>query len=90
MHDIDYDSLGINGATLVYRRDIENMPLTTIPDNSDSDMVAKRKLARRKVLKNMQGKFLFKVAECTQPTGLNILFDNLECFTIIKNDIVVG
>lgn len=90
MHDIDYDSLGINGATLVYRRDVENMPLTTIPDNSDSDMVAKRKLARRKVLKNMQDKFLFKVAECTQPTGLYIIDDNLEGLTIIKNEIVDG
>jgi NADPH-dependent glutamate synthase beta subunit-like oxidoreductase len=90
MHDIDYDSLDINGATLVYRRDVENMPLTTIPDNSDSDMVAKRKLARRKVLKNMQDKFLFKVAECTQPTGLHIVDNNLEGLKIIKNEIVDG
>jgi hypothetical protein len=66
------------------------MPLTTIPDNSDSDMVAKRKLARRKVLKNMQDKFLFRVAECTQPTGLHIVDDNLEGLKIIKNEIVDG
>ncbi len=90
MHDIDYGSLNINGATLVYRRDIENMPLTTIPENADDQIVEKRKLARRKVLKNMQEKFLFKVAECTQPTGLHVVNNKLEGLKIIKNEIVNG
>ena len=90
MHDMDYNTLNIHGATLVYRRDIENMPLTTIPENVDVEMVAKRKLARRKILQNMQDKFLFKVAECTQPTGLHIVDDKLEGLTIIKNEIVDG
>jgi hypothetical protein len=38
----------------------------------------------------MQDKFLFKVAECTQPTGLNIVDNNLEGLKIIKNEIVHG
>ena len=90
MHDIDYNTLNIHGATLVYRRDVENMPLTTIPDNADTEMIAKRKLARRKVLENMQNKFLFNVAECTQPTGLHIVDEKLEGLKIIKNEIVNG
>ena len=38
----------------------------------------------------MQDKFLFKVAESTQPTGLHIVDDKLEGLTIIKNKIVDG
>jgi ferredoxin--NADP+ reductase len=90
MHDIDYNTLNIHGATLVYRRDVENMPLTTIPDNADTEMVAKRKLARRKVLENMQNKFLFNIAECTQPTGLHVVDEKLEGLKIIKNEIING
>ena len=90
MHDIDYNTLNIHGATLVYRRDVENMPLTTIPENADAQMVEKRKLARRKVLENMQNKFLFNVAECTQPTGLHIVDQKLEGLEVIKNEIVNG
>jgi ferredoxin--NADP+ reductase len=90
MHDIDYNTLNIHGATLVYRRDVENMPLTTIPDNADTEMVAKRKLARRKVLENMKNKFLFNIAECTQPTGLHVVDEKLEGLKIIKNEIING
>ena len=91
LHDIDYKALNIQGAaTLVYRRDVENMPLTTIPENLDPAMVEERKSARRKVLKNMQEKFLFNVSECTQPSGLHIVDDNLEGLEILKSKIVDG
>ncbi|MEE3241583.1 MAG: hypothetical protein VX207_00685, partial [Candidatus Neomarinimicrobiota bacterium] len=87
-HNIDYNSLGIKGTTLIYRRDIENMPLTTIPSDAKPEMVDKRRQARRKILNNTQEKFLFNVLECTQPTALNIVEGNLEGLEIIKNKIV--
>lgn len=87
-HNIDYNSLGIKGTTLIYRRDIENMPLTTIPSDAKPEMVDKRRQARRKILNNTQEKFLFNVLECTQPTSLNIVEGNLEGLEIIKNKIV--
>jgi len=87
-HNIDYNSLGIKGTTLIYRRDIENMPLTTIPSDAKPEMVGKRRQARRKILNNTQEKFLFNVLECTQPIALNIVEGNLEGLEIIKNKIV--
>ena len=49
-YNIDYNDLGIKGTTLIYRRDIENMPLTTIPSDAKPEMVDKRRQARRKTV----------------------------------------
>jgi len=87
-HNINYEDLDIKGTTLIYRRDIENMPLTTIAPDAKPELVEKRKQARRKILNNTQEKFLFNVLECTQPVGLDIIDDNLEGLEVIKNEIV--
>ena len=89
-YDMKYEDLGINGTTLVYRRNIENMPLTTIPEDATSEMVEKRKLARRKILNNTLDKFLFKVAECTQPVGLSYENNILNGIEVIENEIIDG
>ena len=89
-YDMKYEDLGINGTTLVYRRNIENMPLTTIPEDAKPEMVEKRKLARRKILNNTLDKFLFKVAECTQPVGLSYEDNILNGIEVIENEIIDG
>ena len=89
-YDMKYEDLGINGTTLVYRRNIENMPLTTIPEDATHEMVEKRKLARRKILNNTLDKFLFKVAECTQPVGLSHEDNILNGIEVIENEIIDG
>ena len=89
-YDMKYEDLGINGTTLVYRRNIENMPLTTIPEDATPEMVEKRKLARRKILNNTLDKFLFKVAECTQPVGLSYEDNILNGIEVIENEIING
>ena len=89
-YDMKYEDLGINGTTLVYRRNIENMPLTTIPEDATPEMVEKRKLARRKILNNTLDKFLFKVAECTQPVGLSYEENILNGIEVIENEIIDG
>jgi hypothetical protein len=89
-YDMNYEDLGINGTTLVYRRNIENMPLTTIPEDATPEMVEKRKLARRKILNNTLDKFLFKVAECTQPVGLSYEDNILNGIEVIENEIIDG
>jgi ferredoxin--NADP+ reductase len=89
-YDMKYEDLGINGTTLVYRRSIENMPLTTIPEDATPEMVEKRKLARRKILNNTLDKFLFKVAECTQPVGLSYEDNILNGIEVIENKIIDG
>ena len=89
-YDMKYEDLGISGTTLVYRRNIENMPLTTIPEDATPEMVEKRKLARRKILNNTLDKFLFKVAECTQPVGLSYENNILNGIEVIENEIIDG
>ena len=89
-YDMKYEDLGIKGTTLVYRRNIENMPLTTIPEDAAPEMIEKRKLARRKILNNTLDKFLFKVAECTQPVGLSHEDNMLNGIEVIENEIIDG
>ena len=89
-YNMKYEDLGIKGTTLVYRRNIENMPLTTIPEDATPEMVEKRKLARRKILNNTLDKFLFKVAECTQPVGLSYEDNILNGIEVIENEIIDG
>ena len=89
-YDLKYEDLGIKGTTLVYRRNVENMPLTTIPEDAAPEMVEKRKLARRKILNNTLDKFLFKVAECTQPVGLSYEDNMLNGIEVIENEINDG
>jgi hypothetical protein len=89
-HGIDYEDLDIKGTKLIYRRDIDNMPITTIPDGLDEEMVAKRKMVRRKVLSNMQDKYLFDVLECTQPTDIVIEEEKLVGLQVISNEVVDG
>ena len=89
-YNLKYEDLGIKGTTLVYRRNVENMPLTTIPEDAAPEMVEKRKLARRKILNNTLDKFLFKVAECTQPVGLSYEDNMLNGIEVIENEIIDG
>ena len=89
-YDLKYEDLGIKGTTLVYRRNVENMPLTTIPEDAAPEMIEKRKLARRKILNNTLDKFLFKVAECTQPVGLSYEDNMLNGIEVIRNEIIDG
>ncbi len=89
-YDLKYEDLGIKGTTLVYRRNVESMPLTTIPEDAAPEMVEKRKLARRKILNNTLDKFLFKVAECTQPVGLSYEDNMLNGIEVIENEIIDG
>ena len=87
---INYEDLNIIGTKLIYRRNIENMPITTIPDGLEEEMIAKRKMVRRKVLSKMQDKYLFDVLECTQPTDIVIDNEKLIGLKVISNEVVDG
>ena len=66
------------------------MPITTIPDGLEKDMIEKRKIARRKVLSNMQDKYLFDVLECTQPIDIVVEDDKLVGLKTISNEVLNG
>lgn len=89
-YNINYKDLGIVSTRLIYRRDIDNMPITTIPDGLEKDMIEKRKIARRKVLSNMQDKYLFDVLECTQPIDIVVEDDKLIGLKTISNEVLNG
>ena len=89
-NNINYKDLGIVGTRLIYRRNIDNMPITTIPDGLEKDMIEKRKIARRKVLINMQDKYLFDVLECTQPTDIVVEDEKLVGLKTISNEVLNG
>lgn len=57
----DPQSLGIRGATLVYRRRVEDMPLASAGPNTSEKIKARLPTTRRKILEKAQSKFLFRV-----------------------------
>lgn len=57
----DPQSLGIRGATLIYRRRVEDMPLASAPADAPEKIKARLPTTRRKILEKAQSKFLFRV-----------------------------
>lgn len=57
----DPASLGIKGGVLMYRRRIEDMPLSPLPKGANEKQVAKAGEVRRKILGKCQANFLFEV-----------------------------
>lgn len=52
--------LGLKGATLVYRRDAEDMPLSEIPANATPEKTAKVRASRARILAKTQEKYAFE------------------------------
>jgi NADPH-dependent glutamate synthase beta subunit-like oxidoreductase len=76
-HGLTWDDLGLQGCTLVYRRRIEDMPLTEPPPPGRPDDAVKSATVRRKILEKAQSKFLFRVEPLATPTGLIVEGDRL-------------
>ncbi|MEO1338336.1 MAG: hypothetical protein AAFV29_22020, partial [Myxococcota bacterium] len=74
-----YEDLGLTGATLVYRRRAEDMPLAAIPVGSTEEKAQKVMANRRKILERAQSKFCFRFEELAVPEK-----------GIIENDRLVG
>jgi len=55
-HGLSWDALGLKGATLFYRRRIEDMPLTEIPDYTDAARRQKLEATRRRILERAMQK----------------------------------
>ena len=49
-HDLTWEDLGLKGATIYYRRRVEDMPLVEIPAGADEARVAKVKKSRQTIL----------------------------------------
>jgi len=77
-HGLEWKDLGLEGATIYYRRRIEDMPLAEAPPNAKPEQIAKVEAVRRRILEKAQSKFLFKVEPLWSPIGLLTHGDRLE------------
>jgi len=76
-YGIRWDDLGLRGATLVYRRRIEDMPLAEMPDDADDARRQKFEGTRRRILEKAMQKYLFTVMPLRLPVGLLTKDDRL-------------
>ena len=69
-HGLTWEKLGLHGATLFYRRRIEDMPLADIPEGSDPAKVQKVEAIRRRILGKATRQYCFTVCPLRAPVGL--------------------
>lgn len=89
-HNLTLGDLGLNGCTLYYRRRIKDMPLAQMPVNAEPEAKEKIYSAREKILKNFQDKYLFKVKQCSVPTGIVVENNRLIGLKFKETEIVDG
>ena len=77
LHGLAWEDLGLKGCTLVYRRRIEDMPLTEPPPPGRAEDPVKSATVRRKILEKAQSKFLFRAEPLAAPIGLVVEGDRL-------------
>jgi NADPH-dependent glutamate synthase beta subunit-like oxidoreductase len=68
-HGLTWDKLGLQGATLYYRRRLEDMPLAD-GDASDPTKLARLENTRRKILEKAMQKYCFTVEPQRTPVGI--------------------
>ena len=69
-HDLVYEDLGLEGCTIFYRRNIEDMPLVEVPEGAPPERVQKVRNGRRRLLEKAMEKYRFKLEPCSAPDGL--------------------
>ncbi len=69
-HDLEWADLGLEGATIYYRRRVEDMPLMSAPEGADEARLKKVEAGRRRMLDKATDKYRFKVVPLCAPVGL--------------------
>ncbi|HLK11447.1 MAG TPA: hypothetical protein VKW76_08700 [Candidatus Binatia bacterium] len=69
-HGLSWETLGLRGATLYYRRRIEDMPLAEPPEGADPARLQKFEATRRRILEKAMQKYCFGVRPLRAPVGL--------------------
>jgi ferredoxin--NADP+ reductase len=67
---LSWEALGLTGATLYYRRRVEDMPLAETPAGADDAQQRKVETVRRKILDKAMQKYLFRVRPLMLPVGI--------------------
>lgn len=69
-HGLAFEDLGLDGCTIFYRRDVEDMPLAEIPEGADEKRAEKVRASRRKLLEKAMDKYRFALEPLCMPDGL--------------------
>jgi hypothetical protein len=69
-HGLSWEALGLQGATLYYRRRVEDMPLADAPPGADQARQQVVETVRRKILDKATQKYAFRVRPLMLPVGL--------------------
>ncbi|MEE9167052.1 MAG: FAD-dependent oxidoreductase [Candidatus Neomarinimicrobiota bacterium] len=85
---VTWDELGLKGCFLLYRRDITNMPLVTIPPDAGEKKEKAIRNTRRKILNNAIEKYLFRFQDHRQPTGILMENGRLVGLRMIETDVI--
>jgi NADPH-dependent glutamate synthase beta subunit-like oxidoreductase len=87
-HGLTWDDLGLKGCYLLYRRDVTNMPLATIPPDATPEKDAAIRNTRRKILNNAKNKYLFRFKDHNQPVGILVEDGKLVGLRMIETDVI--
>ena len=88
--NISYADLELQGCTIIYRRNAEDMPLADLPENANQNVKEKIQKVRKKILNKAKDKFLFNFQSLASPSSLNINNNKLEGITINKTVVIEG
>ncbi len=69
-HGLSWQDLGLRGAALYYRRRIEDMPITDMPEDADPRRREQVGQVRRRIVKKAMEKYCFPVQAERNPVGL--------------------
>ena len=88
--NISYADLKLQGCTIIYRRNAEDMPLADLPNNANQNAKDKIKNVRKKILNKAKDKFLFNFQSLASPSSLIINNNKLEGILINKTVLIEG
>lgn len=64
---LTFESLGLKGATLIYRRRAEDMPVAEAPAGASEERILKVQASRKKILERAMSKFAFRFEPLASP-----------------------
>jgi len=67
-HHLNVEDLGITGATIYYRRRVQDMPIA-FPKDSTPEQIKRTELVREKMVKILAEKYLLRVKDCHIPVA---------------------
>jgi ferredoxin--NADP+ reductase len=67
-HQLTVEELGIEGATIYYRRRVQDMPIA-FPKDSSPEQIKRTELVREKMVKILGEKYLLRVKDCHIPVA---------------------